>query len=68
MPPRDNNGNLGWKAFFAAMAVINVLGAGIGWRIYDTVSENREIIVEVKTVQEKVILQRLEDLEENSKK
>lgn len=41
MPPHAQSPEtqLGWKAFFSLLAVMQVIGLGVMWRTYDLVSE-----------------------------
>lgn len=45
MPPYGPNGSaqLGWKAFFALLALMQVIALGVMWRTYDAVSEMSRI-------------------------
>lgn len=62
MPP-NNDRQLGWKAFFVALALLQTVTMGIGWRVYDTVTSNSMKLVEIETRQEEAIIPRLEALE-----
>lgn len=45
MPPVHVSGNaqLGWKAFFALLALMQVIALGVMWRTYDAVSDMSRI-------------------------
>jgi hypothetical protein len=46
MPPHAQQSpetQLGWKAFFTLLALMQVIGLGVVWRTYDAVSETSVI-------------------------
>ncbi len=44
MPPHVQPENqLGWKAFFSLLALMQIVGLGVVWRTYDAVSETSGI-------------------------
>jgi membrane protein implicated in regulation of membrane protease activity len=65
MPPVDKHGSaqLGWKAFFALFAIVQVVSLGVMWRTYDAVQSssnlailhdyqiNKEIVPAIKDLQ-----------------
>lgn len=39
MPPVASTAQLGWKAFFALLAFMQIVGLGVMWRTYDAVQK-----------------------------
>lgn len=46
MPPhtQSSENQLGWKAFFSLLALMQVIGLGVVWRTYDAVSETTSTV------------------------